>query len=174
MARQTKDSVIAELKIKGIEFDPQAKYDVLWDLLKEKLPEPKAILPEALIERAKNIGFTDEQISTYTDPTDLEMACNRLKPQATPQPAPKKPRPKYRIVADKPKGEPAVIKTTTTISVMRAQNVRRSDYDESLLWMFCRKNKIKPEDIRKITLERDCVPDKKENLTTFITVDYWK
>ena len=82
-----------------------------------------------LKERAKKIGFSKEQIATYAEPEKLEAACNRLKPQTAE--VPPKPRPKYRIVAEKPKGELTTIKMTTVISAMRAENVRRSDYDES-------------------------------------------
>lgn len=183
MGRKTKKKVIAELKAKHIKFDENMKYNDLYKLLKmqpkKKKPEEhsKLLRQEAedfikdtdLIERAKKIGFTDEQIATYTDPEKLKMACDRLKPQVTPQP---KKRQIFKPFKDKPKGKKARATFETTISVKRAQAVIRAGYDNMILGDFLRKEKIRPESVQKVTIIRNYVPDKREILTSKIIVDY--
>jgi len=201
MGRKPKAEVIAELIAKGIEFDENARYVELYRLLKvvkqnddisggnpsdlyidgttgqiKSPPEvPPDGLPIALIERAKKVGFTDEQIATYTDSERLEMACNRIKPQTTPQPEPKK-RQIYRPFREEPKGEPAQAVCTSQISTLRAENVVRAGYDESNMGVFCRQHnpKILPERIQKVTIVRDYIPNKRGILTSEITIDYLK
>ena len=142
-----------------------------------ELEEPEkpvlGTISDELIERAKKIGFTDEQIATYNDAEKLEAACDLLKPQATPQPPPKK-RQIFRPFKDKPKGERVKVDLTTEISVKRAQAVRRSDYDNMILGDFLRKKKIRPENVLKVIITRDYVPDKKDILTSKIVVIYLK
>ncbi len=113
MARKTKEVVIAELTAKGIKFDENTRYNDLSKLLKNAAPEPDAaalklsvpektavadeegnitvlstegypMFPTELVERAKKIGFTLEQIATYTDPEKLKMACDNIKPLEQP------------------------------------------------------------------------------------------
>jgi len=131
-------------------------------------------LPAALIERAKKIGFSDEQIAAYTDPEALEMACNRIKPQVTAPPPKKKKRQIFRPFKDKPKGKPAQATCISEINTIRAAHVIRAGYDESNMGVFCRqhKPKILPESIQKVTVVRDYVPNKRDILTSTITIDY--
>jgi hypothetical protein len=184
MSRRKKEDIVAELKTRGIEFDEDASYWDLWKLLTEPKPAAGttsdtgpllARLPKELIERAKSIGFTDEQIGTYTDVEALERACNQIKPQATPH-LPPKPRQIYKSFPDEPKGEPAQAVCTSQINTMRAAHVQRADYDEMNLQTFCRhhKPKIISETIQKVTVERDYVPDKRGILTSTMVIDYLK
>ena len=171
MAPKTKEAVIAELKAKGIEFDEDAKYSSLCKLLKEanmRMPVENDVLtdlpiveertlthssvrfqlPDDLIKRARKIGFTDEQIASYADAKALEAACDRIKPQVTPQPPPKK-RQIFKPFPEKPKGEPAQAVCTSQITTLRAAHVIRAGYDQSNMEMFCRQHnpKIFPESI---------------------------
>lgn len=192
MAPKTKEAIIAELKAKGIEFDENAKYNDLYKLLQSQpVKEPvldiagRSVpadmppdgLPTELIERAKKIGFTKEQIAAYTDPKALEMACDRIKPQVNlPQPEimwPKK-RQIFRPFREKPKGEPAQAICISEISVLRAANVIRAGYDESNMGVFCRRHnpKILPENIQRVTVLRNYVPNKRDILTSTIIIDY--
>lgn len=135
----------------------------------------KPIFPAALIERAKSVGFADEQIATYTDPKALEMACDRIRPQVTQHhPQPKKKRQLYKPFRDEPKGEPAQATFTSEISVFRASNLVRASYDDSNLGVFCRQHrpKILMDSIQRVTVIRNYVPNKKDILTTTFVIDY--
>ena len=201
MARMKRESVIDELTEKGIQFDPQAKYADLWKLLKEQTHCPHCgadevseltegywpyacgcsslaahlpRFPVQLVDRAKKIGFSDEQIATYTDPEKLEMACDRLKPQVKPLPPPKNKRQVFRPFKEQPKGEPAQAVFTSQISALRAANLIRAGYDDSNLGVFCRQHKIRAESIQKVTVVRNYVPDKRDILTSTFIIDYLK
>ncbi|MHC4387341.1 MAG: hypothetical protein ACYSX1_01905, partial [Planctomycetota bacterium] len=99
MARMTKEALIAELRARGIEFDPNAKYEDLWRLLKyeeakvpvvspddraERLSEVREPFPPELVERAKKIGMSPEMIDTYADAATLKAACDKISPQTNP------------------------------------------------------------------------------------------
>jgi len=161
LACKDKESLVAAINEKGI-AEPHIS-----------APEPTAI-PATLIERAKKIGFSDEQIAAYTDPEALEMACNRIKPQVTAPPPKKKKRQIFRPFKDKPKGKPAQATCISEINTIRAAHVIRAGYDESNMGVFCRqhKPKILPESIQKVTVVRDYVPNKRDILTSTITIDY--
>lgn len=142
-------------------------------------PETSLFIPTPdLLKRAKSLGFTEEQITTYTDDAALKAACDRIKPQATPQPEPK-PKPRVsqlKIAPDKPKGKPARATCISKISVLRAAYVIRAGYDQSNMEVFCRqyKPKILSESIQKVTVIRDYVPNKRDILTSIIIIDYLK
>ena len=126
-------------------------------------------IPKKLRARAKRIGFSDEQIANYTDPERLAFDCNQIKPQQTVD----KPRVKQiKIVADKPKGEPAQVRLDTEITEIRATHVRRCAYDEQILNSYVIRNRIK--DIQKVTIVRDCVLNDKGMLKSQIVIDYLK
>ena len=135
-------------------------------------------LPAELIERAKTIGLTDEQIATYgSDSAALETACNKLRPQATAIASPvlpprKKKRQIFKPFKEEPKGEPAQITFTSTIEVYRAAHVNRAGFDDSNLGVFCRNNKIPMKRIHKVSILRNYVPDKRDILTSMILIHY--
>ncbi len=138
---------------------------------KDKITVP-VIEPEigdALVERAKSAGFSSEQIATYSDPAQLEAACNRVKPQMNVDTAVKQ---RPVVAYQEPEGKPVQAKLTTEITLARSQNVKRCDYDNMIMQSFIRREKI--TGITKITIEQNCVPSKKDLLTSTITIDYRK
>ncbi len=130
-------------------------------------------IPDDLRARAKKIGFSDDQIRNYTDPEKLRQDCDQLAPMQTVD----KPRvQQIKIVADKPKGEPASATLTTEITEYRAKAVRRASYDEDRLNSHIQRHKIK--NIQKVTFFRNCVPviegRMEPVLITEILIDYLK
>ena len=81
MARKTKEQVILELKQRNIEFDPKAKYNALYTLLKL---EEKKQADKLLHEIAKSVGFSEERIARFPTKEDLIRAVNRVKPNTIP------------------------------------------------------------------------------------------
>lgn len=158
----------------GVEAEKPRKPLEIQEVTAEKEKDTPTALPPELIERAKKVGFTDEQIASYTDPEALEMACNRIKPQTTPQP--QKKRQIFRPFKEKPKGKPAKATCISEISARRAAHVIRAGYDQSNMEVFCRqyKPKILPESIQKVTVVRNYVPNKKDILTSKIIIQYLK
>lgn len=174
MPRKTRAKVIAELAAKGVEFDENANYEDLCKLLKEApVSESRTNLPAALIEWAKQIGFTEEQIATYTDPEKLRMACNRIKPRATPEPEVKA-RQIYKPFKDEPKGELVQAVFTSEITTIRAEHLVRAGYDDGNLGVFCRKEKIRPETIQRVIVVRNYIPNERGILTTTFIIEYLK
>ena len=176
LACKDKESLVAAIEV--AEGSTKAKGRIS-PVIEPKIGVEKAKVagevPAELIERAIKIGFTDEQINSYIDPEALEMACSRIKPQATPQPPPKK-RQIFRPFKEKPKGKPAKATCISEISTLRAAHVIRAGYDQSNMEVFCRqhKPKILPESIQKVIVVRDYVPNKRGILTSTITIDYLK
>ena len=197
MARKTKVKVIEELRANGIEFDENGNYNDLCKLLKEKtcpiIPEKDEnevledlpviddrrlthskvggiLLSSDIVKRAKNLGFTDEQIATYTDPVALKIACDQVKPQATLYSEPEKKVTHHRRFV----GEPAQAICVTEITEVRASHVPRCTYDEGQLGDFCRRERIAPDSIQKLTFTRDCVLTDQKVFITKIVIDYLK
>jgi hypothetical protein len=141
-------------------------------------PAPLDSFPPELVERAKSIGFSPEQIDTYTDPVSLRMACDQIKPQVTPHPPPEPESPLGPRQPCKPKegpkGEPAQAVFTSTITTVRAEHLVRAGYDDGNLGAFLRQQKIRPETIQRVTVIRDYVPNERGILTTTMVIDYLK
>lgn len=76
MARKPKAEVIAELRAKGVEFDENAKYGVLWKLLKTT-KENKQITA-MLISTAETVGLTQAEIIACEDADALVTAINNV------------------------------------------------------------------------------------------------
>ena len=179
MAKMKKVEVIAKLKKLGVEVETD-NYKELCQLLRDTTGKQTGVVhleettgsidvPKALYDRARKIGWTDEQIAAFSDHTSLQMACQRVKPQATAQAEPKpkrKPQPSM-------KGEPASISFTSEISETRAVHVSRVTYDEMQMNDFIRKQRINLRSIQKVTLERDFVPVRGQ-LITEMCIDYVK
>jgi len=178
MARKTKVQVIEELQVKGIDFDENGKYNDLYALLMgtstvKTTPTVKTTssIWDNLIARAKEIGFTDEQIATYSDPAALKIACDQVRLQATAHESPLKKKPvPYR----RPVGVPSQATCTIEITDARANYVRRCTYDEGQLGDFCRRERIDPRSIVKLTIIRDCVLNSRGCFITEILIDYIK
>ncbi len=170
MARMKKADVIEKLRAIDVAFNANAHYDILYDLLKRHsdkasptIPDgPRMVhidnksggidIPKALYDRAtKIVGFTDEQIATYPDAVSLEMACQRIKPQASAIAAV---RPKL-TVPSRLKGEPATIDFTSEISEVRAAHIQRPSYDDMQMNDFLRRERIDLRSVQMVTLVRD-------------------
>ena len=184
MARMKKVDVIAELKALNVDFDTD-DYNELCALLKDNATatKPQDVvhipnkaggidIPKALYERAtKIIGWTDEQIATFSDAASLEMACQRIKPQASAIAATKRKPPPHSDYL--PKGESVSIDFTSEISIARAVHVQRTSYDEMQMNDFLRRERIDLRSVQMVTLVRDYKPVN-GIMTTEMCIDYLK
>jgi len=75
MARKTKDQIKEELNDIRIEFDEEAKYNDLAELLK-----PFKVFSKLIIQAALDAGFVHNQIQKFKDEESLKAAVIRHKP----------------------------------------------------------------------------------------------
>lgn len=117
------------------------------------------------------IGMTDDQLDTYTDPFALKMVCDNIRPVTTPQTSDvRKPRPpQMRKV-----GTPAILNVVSVITAVRAVHVQRSSYDEMQMRDELMRQRIRPESIQSVELDRNYIPDASGDLETKMVVHYLK
>jgi hypothetical protein len=122
-----------------------------------------------LLDRAKRIGMSPEQIATYTDEKALMAACNRIKPQATTYaPVVKKPAPAPK------KAEQFMDTFDSVISLARSHHTSRVNYDEMQINSYMVRKRINPKQVETILISRDMKPDKRNELVTRVHIKYVK
>ena len=131
----TKDQVIEKLnEIGGIEFDPEAKYNVLRKLLKDNTQaKPKPLfntIEKELKKRCKKVGLTKDQVNVFVDAAALVAHLDRISPETNPAARPQAgetPKPKT-----KKSKVPAKVEFESKLEVSRS-TVNRAQFDENNL-----------------------------------------
>jgi len=139
-------------------------------MAKKRTKKIKVIIPDDLLRRAEKIGMSPEQIATYTDPAALLMACNAIRPQATAHPAVEK----KTIVKPKLVGKTVTDSFYSVITEARSRYTSRVNYDEGQISTFMHSNKINPNTVKSILINRAMQPNDLRELVTEICIEYVK
>ena len=125
-----------------------------------------------ILKAAEKAGFTLEQIAAFNTPDDLKAAIVRVDPKA------------ILTLETKPKVEPTrtiprppvpdMVDNSTTfevkISAVRHASVNHALSEDMQVWSTIRARKIK--NVQNINIIRDCVPNKKGDYLSVVTVNY--